>query len=197
MTSLPGSGGAPRRRLVALAGFMGSGKTTAGSLLARQLGWRFVDLDTLIEEAAGLRVTEIFARRGEPAFRQIEREQLEAALGRAIAHQEPTVLALGGGTVAQPGSIELLREAGAAIIWLDCPLERLIARCALLTTRPLFRDMADFRALYEQRLPYYQQAEYRVESADEPRRTVEQILALDIFGPAVRAKDLTVTDSTT
>ena len=197
MTSLPGSGGAPRRRLVALAGFMGSGKTTAGSLLARQLGWHFVDLDTLIEKAVGLRITEIFERRGEPAFRQIEREQLEAALGRAIAHQEPTVLALGGGTVAQPGNIELLREAGAAIVWLDCPLERLIARCALVTTRPLFRDMAGFRALYEQRLPYYQQVEYRVESADEPRHTVEQILALDIFGPAPRDKHLTVKDSAT
>lgn len=197
MTPLPGSGTAPRRRLAALAGFMGSGKTTAGSLLARQLGWRFVDLDSLIEEAAGLRVTEIFERRGEPTFREIERGQLEAALGRAIAHQEPTVLALGGGTVAQPGNIDLLREAGAAIVWLDCPLERLIARCALVTTRPLFRDAAGFRALYEQRLPYYQQAEYRVASGDEPRRTVEQILALDIFGPALRDGDLTMRDSAT
>ncbi len=197
MTPLPGSGGAPRHRLVALAGFMGSGKTTAGSLLARQLGWRFVDLDALIEDAAGLPITEIFERRGEPAFREIEREQLEAALGRAIAHQEPIVLALGGGTYAQPGNIDLLREAGAAIVWLDCPLDRLIARCALVTTRPLFRDAAGFRALYEQRLPYYQRAEYRVESADEPRRTVEQILALDIFGPALRGNDLTVRDSAT
>ncbi len=197
MTSLPGSGGAARRRLVTLAGFMGSGKTTAGSLLARHLGWHFVDLDTLIEKAAGLRITEIFERLGEPAFRQVEREQLEAAVGRATAHQEPTVLALGGGTIAQPGSIELLREAGAAIVWLDCPFERLITRCALVTTRPLFRDAAGFRALYEQRLPYYQQADYRVESADQPRHTVEQILALDIFGPALRDKDLTVKDSAT
>jgi shikimate kinase len=197
MTSLPGSGGVPRRRLVALAGFMGSGKTTTGSLLARQLGWRFVDLDAMIEKAAGLAITEIFERLGEPAFRQIEREQLEAALGRVAAHEEPTVLALGGGTVAQPGSIERLREAGATIVWLDCPLELLIARCALVTTRPLFRDMAGFRALYEQRLPYYRQAEYRVESADEPRRTVEQILALDIFRAALGDKDLTLRDSAT
>jgi len=83
MTSLPGSGGAPRRRLVALAGFMGSGKTTIGSLLARQLGWRFADLDTLIERAAGHAITEIFERHGEAAFREVEREQLLAALGRA------------------------------------------------------------------------------------------------------------------
>jgi len=147
MTSLPGSGGAPRRRLVALAGFMGSGKTTIGSLLARQLGWRFADLDTLIERAAGHAITEIFERHGEAAFREVEREQLLAALGRAAEFAQPTVLALGGGTIAQTGNLELLRAAGAAVVWLDCPLERLIARCALVTTRPLFRDEASFRAL--------------------------------------------------
>ncbi|MGA2483743.1 MAG: shikimate kinase [Candidatus Acidiferrales bacterium] len=188
MTSLPGSGGAPRRRLVALAGFMGSGKTTIGSLLARQLGWRFADLDTLIERAAGHAITEIFERHGEAAFREVEREQLLAALGRAAEFAQPTVLALGGGTIAQTGNLELLRAAGAAVVWLDCPLERLIARCALVTTRPLFRDEASFRALYEQRLPYYQQADYRVEAVGNPRAVVERILALEIFA-ADRSKD--------
>jgi shikimate kinase len=181
MTSLPGSGGAPRRKLLALAGFMGSGKTTTGSLLARHLGWHFTDLDTLVEQAAGLSVTRIFEQHGESAFRQIEREQLVAALGRAAEFERPTVLALGGGTVAQPGNMELLRAAGAAVVWLDCPLEQLITRCALVTTRPLFRDEAGFRALYEQRLPYYRQADYRVEIGDDPRQVVERILALGVF----------------
>src|ERR1700704_2855584 len=82
---------------------MGSGKTTIGTLLARQLAWRFVDLDDRIEASAGLPIPQIFERLGEPAFRQIEADQLRAALGRAAEMKESTVLALGGGTYAQPG----------------------------------------------------------------------------------------------
>jgi shikimate kinase len=160
---------------------MGSGKTTIGNLLARHLGWHFVDLDTVIEQVAGEAITEIFKHRGEPAFRRIEREQLSAAMGRAGELERATVLALGGGTIVQPGNLELLRASGAAVVWLDCPLEELIARCALVTTRPLFRDAASFRALFEQRLPYYQQADYRVEATGPPREVVEQILSLDVF----------------
>jgi shikimate kinase len=63
--------------VVCLAGFMGSGKTTVGVLLARQLAWRFEDLDARIEQSAGLTISSIFERRGEAAFREIEREQLE------------------------------------------------------------------------------------------------------------------------
>ena len=74
--------------MLCLAGFMGSGKTTVGTLLARQLAWRFVDLDDRIEAAAGLRISEIFERLGEPAFRQIEADQLRAALGRVFELRE-------------------------------------------------------------------------------------------------------------
>ena len=82
---------------------MGSGKTTVGTLLARQLAWRFVDLDERIEESAGLSIPQIFERLGEPFFRQLEAEQLRAALGRASELKQGTVLALGGGTYAQSG----------------------------------------------------------------------------------------------
>jgi len=181
MPPLRGSGGARRRKLLALAGFMGSGKTTIGNLLARRLGWRFVDLDTVIEQVAGEAITDIFKRHGEPAFRRIEREQLGAAMGRAGEFQQATVLALGGGTIAQPGNLDLLHAAGAAVVWLDCPMDELIARCALVTTRPLFRDAASFRALFEQRLPYYRQADYRVEALGPPQEVVERILSLEVF----------------
>src|ERR1700692_161596 len=87
-----------RVQVLCLAGFMGSGKTTIGALLARQLAWRFVDLDDRIEEAAGLRIPEIFERLGEAAFRQMEADQLRSALGRAFELKEYIVLALGGGT---------------------------------------------------------------------------------------------------
>ncbi|HEX4545103.1 MAG TPA: shikimate kinase, partial [Candidatus Acidoferrum sp.] len=80
-TTLALRGPQVRVPILCLAGFMGSGKTTIGILLARQLAWRFVDLDDRIEESAGLAIPEIFERLGEPAFRQIEADQLRAALG--------------------------------------------------------------------------------------------------------------------
>ena len=172
-----------RVQMLCLAGFMGSGKTTIGTLLARQLAWRFVDLDDRIEAAAGLSISEIFERLGEPEFRQIEADQLRAALGRVFENRESIVLALGGGTYAQTGAPEFLRAANVPVIWLDSPVEVLLARCMTMTGRPLFRDENSFRALHAQRLPSYQQAEHRVDSSGEPARVVAEILSRGIVSP--------------
>jgi shikimate kinase len=155
---------------------MGSGKTTVGTLLARQLAWRFVDLDERIEQAAGLTIPDMFERLGESAFRKIEADQLRAALGRAAELKESTVLALGGGTYAQPGCPEFLRTAGVPVLWLDSPIEILLSRCMTMTGRPLFRDESSFRALHAQRLPSYQLADHRVDSSGEPAQVVAEIL---------------------
>src|SRR5246127_1476032 len=181
MTQPPPRLSQSRPQVLCLAGFMGSGKTTIGTLLARQLAWRFVDLDDRIEEAAGLRIPEIFERLGEPAFRQMEADQLRAALGRAQEHKEAAVLALGGGTYAQAGAPEFLRAANVPVIWLDAALDVLLARCMTMTGRPLFRDEPSFRALYAQRLPSYQQADHRVDSSGEPARVVAEILRRGII----------------
>jgi shikimate kinase len=165
-----------RAQILCLAGFMGSGKTTVGTLLARQLAWRFVDLDDRIEESAGLSIPQIFERFGELAFRQIEADQLRAALGRVSELKEGTVLALGGGTYAQQGCPEFLRNAGVPVLWLDSSIEVLLSRCMTMTGRPLFRDEASFRALYAQRLPSYQQADHRIDSSGEPTQVVAEIL---------------------
>ena len=174
------------RRLVCLTGFMGSGKSTVARLLARQIGWQYVDLDKLIAEATGATIPEIFAKLGEPAFRKIEHQQLEKTIGEAVAMQKSRIVSLGGGTTAQPDNVTLLRERGAALIWLHCPVEELLSRCAHITNRPLFRDEASFRRLYQERLPSYEIADHRVETNIEPLRVVEQILALGIF-PKVTA----------
>lgn len=159
---------------------MGSGKTTVGTLLARQLAWRFVDLDDRIEKSAGLTIPQIFERLGEPSFRQIEADQLRAALGRASESKEGTVIALGGGTYAQPGCPEFLRAAGAQVLWLDAPIEILLSRCMTMTGRPLFRDEASFRALHAQRLPSYRLADYRVDASGVPGEIVAEILHLGL-----------------
>lgn len=181
MTTTPASRGpSPRVSILSLAGFMGSGKTTIGTLLARQLAWRFVDLDERIEEAASLSIPQIFERFGEPFFRQLEADQLRAALGRASELKQGTVLALGGGTYAQSGCPEFLRSAGVKVLWLDAPMEVLLARCMTMTGRPLFRDEASFRALHAERLPSYRLADYRVETSGEPTDIVADILRLGI-----------------
>ncbi len=171
---------------------MGSGKTTVGTLLARQLAWRFVDLDERIEEAAGLTIPDMFERLGEPAFRQLEADQLRAALGRAAELKESTVLALGGGTYAQPGCPEFLRAAGVPVLWLDSPIQILLSRCMTMTGRPLFRDESSFRALHAQRLPSYQLADHRVDSSGDPAQVVAEILRRGIVASGGNESHLVV-----
>jgi shikimate kinase len=175
---MPSAGDPRRTRLVCLAGFMGSGKSTIGQLLARQTGRRFVDLDARIEERSGISIRDFFERHGEARFRDLEHETLLQILGEISEKGQASVLALGGGTYVQPANQAALREQGAAVIWLDCPLDELFSRCATITNRPLFRDETSFRELFLQRLPSYQAAEYRVDSTGDPRTVVAQILDL-------------------
>ncbi len=166
-----------RRKMVFLLGFMGSGKSTVGELLARELGWPFIDLDTTIEAGQGTSIREIFERRGELFFREIERAALTE-----VSKSAPAVIALGGGTWAQRENLEFIRSTGAATVWLDCGIDELRRRCAGIENRPLFRDPEVFTQLYLQRLPYYRLAEHRVVTdgygADE---VVQKILRLNIF----------------
>lgn len=169
--------GRHRRKLIYLLGFMGSGKSTIGALLARQLGWPFIDLDDIIEAGQGLSIVEIFDAAGEPFFRQVE----HAALTE-VSKTEPAVVALGGGTFVQKPNLDFILETGGTTIWLDCSVEEIRRRCAGLTNRPLFRDPESFSRLFNQRLSYYQLAEYRVVTEGrEPQEVVEQILRLGIL----------------
>jgi shikimate kinase len=159
---------------------MGCGKTTVGELLARRLGWEFADLDEIVEQRQGQTVNEIFGEQGEDFFREAERGVLEQLLSQSV--QAPLVVALGGGTFAQPANLERLRQVGGITFWLHCPVEELQRRCRGVNNRPLFRDPASFRQLYEQRLPYYQQADICVDAdRADPGQVVEEILQCGVL----------------
>jgi shikimate kinase len=156
---------------------MGSGKSTVGALLARELAWPFIDLDATIEAARGQTVREIFEREGEAPFRVMEHAVLTEA-----SRTEPAVIALGGGTFVQQPNLEFIRSTGGATVWLDCSLKELLRRCQGINNRPLFRDPASFAQLLGQRLPFYQLAEYRVSTEGRaPAEVAGQILRFGIF----------------
>lgn len=158
-----------------LVGFMGSGKSTIGRLLAHRLGWSFFDVDHEIEAAEGASIREIFETRGEPEFRRIE----TAILGQHIAWIEqgrPTVLALGGGAFAGERNRALLEDRGVTI-WLDCPFEIVGRRAAETAHRPLSWDREGFAALYRERLETYRLADIHMAiTGDDAGPVVDAIL---------------------
>lgn len=163
-----------------LVGFMGSGKTTVGERLAEELGWSFVDIDEDIVKAEGRSIVDLFDTGGEPAFRAIETECIRKRV-RMVQTGRPMVIALGGGAFAEEANYALLQENGISI-WLDCPLERVRARLAHSTDRPLARDPERLTALFENRQAAYARADYRIAiENDDPSAALTMILALPLF----------------
>ena len=167
--------GIPVRRIV-LTGFMGSGKSTAGPLLAARLGWRFVDADDVIEAEAGVRIAEIFARDGEAEFRRLERDVIAW-----LAAEDGLVLALGGGAFETAETRELLlNSAGTVVVNLGVDLSTTLARCGGTEgTRPVLADLANLAARYERRLPLYKMAHVTI-ATDEltPEQVANSVLAV-------------------
>lgn len=163
-----------------LLGFMGSGKSTVGRLLAERLGWDFFDLDDDIEVDAGKAIPEIFAQDGEMRFREIEREALNRRV-RMVQAGHAMVLALGGGACVGESCMERLSNNGVTV-FLDCDFETLAERVAQFEHRPLAKDPEHFRKLYEERRPSYLRADHRVDSARcAPSEVADAISALGIF----------------
>jgi shikimate kinase len=134
---------------------MGSGKTTVGPLVAQRLGWKFVDVDDVIEAEAGCTIPELFRREGEAAFRQRER----ATIAR-LAGGESLVLALGGGAIEDAQTrVLLLGAPGTLMVHLEVELATTLARCGGTEhLRPVLADRANLAARYARRLPLYRTA---------------------------------------
>ena len=157
------------KRTVALVGMMGAGKTSIGKRLAARLDVPFADADHEIEEAAGMSVAEIFAKFGEPYFRDGERR----VIARLLA-ERPLVLATGGGAYMDDVTRATMKER-AFTIWLKAPVEILLGRVRKRQgadqTRPLLANN-DMRGTLEKLLavrePVYATADMVLESGDEP-----------------------------
>ena len=154
-----------------LVGFMAAGKSTVAQALARRLGWRAEDIDDLIEARERRPIAEIFQKQGEPYFRAVEREILRLLL--PLRH---VVVATGGGTFMDPENRAAINVDGTSV-WLDVPLEDLVARIPLDGRRPLAADRAALDRLVAVRTAGYGHARFRVDaSAARPEEIAERII---------------------
>lgn len=147
---------------VILVGLSGSGKTTIGRAAARELHWPFIDFDTEIEHRAHASVHEIFARHGEPYFRQLERD-----LTAELAGCNGTIMSAGGGWVTNRESVALLRP-GSRIIYLRASPELLVDRLARARVRRPLLEVPDplvtLQQLYDARRALYEEADLVIDS---------------------------------
>ncbi len=166
-----------RKTNIVLTGFMGTGKTCVGKLLASALGMEFVDTDSEIEKRAGLAIPEIFARYGEGYFRR-----LEAEVVAEVAARSNCVIATGGGVVLNPENVARLAARGV-IVLLEARPEVLARRLREAQNRPLLAGYPDLEeriaSLLAVRNPFYAAAcDFRVDTSDlEPAAVAARILA--------------------
>ena len=160
--------------MITLTGFMGSGKTTVGKVLADFLGCSFMDLDDLVVKKAGKSIPDIFAQDGEPAFRQLEAQVLRKTVEKYA--ESTAVLALGGGAVLAAASAALLHEK-TVCIYLRASLETLLTRLEGETAgRPLAdASLADRLAARE---PIYEKTAHVVIDTDglSPDEVADEII---------------------
>lgn len=173
-----------------LTGFMGSGKSTVGPILANVLGYVFLDLDEAIEREAGVSIPELFARDGEAAFRRLETDVLRKAGGI-----DRVVVALGGGAVVREETLSFVLERGTLIYLRTTPAQLTRRLVKGRADRPLLQDeqgkplprerlRARIEAMLEARTPYYERAHLTVDAGGRSiGKTVDTIVK------ALRSRD--------
>lgn len=164
------------KRHLVLIGLPGAGKTTVGRMVAERLQAGFVDIDTILMRKEGKPITMIFAEKGEPAFREMERKEVETALA-----SEPAVVVPGGGWAAQPGALDGARSHGY-FIYLKARAEVAAERAIPSGTRPVLMGqdpVEQMRELLTTRDPFYAKADATVlTEAKSVENVVEEVVRL-------------------
>lgn len=156
---------------IALIGFMGTGKSSVGRLVADTLHFTFLDTDDVIEARARMPITEIFAQQGEPAFRQ-----LECRLVEELTRRDRTVISTGGGLPVNPANLASLKTH-ALVVCLWASPERILERVGHHTHRPLLNTpdpLGKIRSLLATREPFYRQADVLVNTEMRSVKDVAQ-----------------------
>ena len=148
---------------IVLTGYMGSGKSTVGKAIAKELSFHYIDVDTIINDRCGMSIEQIFDRFGEEYFRDLETEVIDD-----ISKNKFSVIATGGGAVLREKNIDLLRKNGY-IFFLDTPLEIIENRMSLLAGRPLLmgKSPVQVRKHFNQRRPFYDNYDFRIDTANK------------------------------
>jgi shikimate kinase len=176
-----------RRRNIYLVGFSGSGKSTVGRRLARQLRYAFVDTDEIIERQSGRSIAAIFDEEGEPAFRAWERK---VVVSLAPVTTGRTVIALGGGALLDARNRRAVLSSGL-VVYLSCSVRELARRLQAQPMRPLLtsqrpspssrRDclMARIKSLLKRREKHYRKAHFRISTAGKvPSEVSRQLVRM-------------------
>jgi len=156
---------------IVLVGMMGAGKSSVGRMLSRRLDRELLDSDEMIEARTGRTVREIWEADGEPAFRVLETEVLR----EAVAAPEPSIIAAAGGVVLSADNREVLKGAGAHVVWLLADVDLLLDRVKAGMHRPLLDDDPEgtLRRMYEERSDLYQEVADAIVSVDH--RSVKDV----------------------
>ena len=163
---------------VFLTGFMATGKTKVGRLLARRMGRWFIDTDDMVEERAGMTVAGIFSQKGESWFRDLEHACLVE-----VASRDDVVVALGGGAITQERNRDAIRESPGLLVCLEADLDTILERVSRKETRPLLAGLnteqkrKKIERMLTERAPFYASANMTVQSSGErtPEETAEEV----------------------
>jgi len=156
---------------LALVGFMGTGKSSVGRIIAEELQFRFLDTDELIEDRLGMPISEVFARQGEPFFRRYERE-----IVKELASEHELIISTGGGLAANTANMNSLKKH-ALVVCLWASPETIFERIQSQTHRPLLQTpnpLEKIRELLAVREPFYRQADVLVQTGLRPPKEIAQ-----------------------
>lgn len=170
----------PPVKTVVMIGFMGAGKTTVGQLLARRLGWRFIDIDKEVERSAGMSIADFFRILGEEAFRTMERR-----VTKQLCWEMDAVVAPGGGWILKPGALDSLPPT-ARVVWLRVTPDEAVRRVFGSTVeRPLLagpKPLERARQIMAERESLYSGADYAVEVDGRDPEDIAREIEVLVFG---------------